>query len=273
MASDRLQLTAYNLLFDLNLYLYNKVGEEAYQIAVSGGSPTLLSKITLEHWLSTAKNWLKVEGIDGEIDTPYFELNQHRVSSQDAVLMNELALPLSDPLYIDAIDINADLNVSLRDMRTKVTFQTLFKIRSLNPIRIFGLNEIATKFCKEIQIIAPSWGSDKSINEMVKDVEIQFRDFARSFLQKASTQSYASTVSYEIHVKRVNAIQCQVIIKLNDLNITDMSKYAYGTACSKLARINYRLQHREIRWEYSTQFTPKDFGDVKIIGNIYVNSA
>lgn len=271
MASDKLQLIAYNLLFDLNLYLYNRVGEEACQIAVSGESPMLLSNITVRDWLSTAKNWLKLEGVYGEIEILHFKLNQHRISGQDAILMNELALPLSDPLYIDAIDIDADMNVTLRDPRTKVTFQTLFKIRSLNPIRIFGLNDIAVKFNKYVRTVAPSWGSYRPLNEMVKDVEIQFRNFARNFFQKISNQSYAGSVSYEIHVKRINAVKRQVIIRLDELNITDMSKYAHIATSSKFTRINYRLQDQEIKWEYSTPLTPEGI-EVKITG-IYVSPA
>ena len=217
MAADRLQFLAYNLLFDLNLFLYQRTGEEAYSIATFGENPQLLNRVALEDWLSTTKNWLKQEGVEAKVTIPYFKLSQHTASSRDVVLMIALGLPLSDTSYRGAIDIDANLNVSLRDVHTGVVFQTFFKLRALNPVRIFCLSEIAVNFCKELQIIAPSWASKARLNEIAEEVETKFMEFAESFLKRFSSQSYSTAISYVVYVRKINATQCQLKIILNDL--------------------------------------------------------
>lgn len=251
MAADKLQFIAYNLLLDLNLYLYQRAGEEAYNIAAIGETPHSLNGIYLQDWLSAAKNRLKQEGVAAEVEISYLKLSQHTTSNRDAVLMMALGLPLSDTSYMGAIDIDADLNVSLRDVQTGIVFQTFFKLKSLNPVRIYLLSEIATNFCKELQITAPTWTSKTNLNQVAEELGIRFTEFAKNFLKKFSSQAYLSELSYAIHVETVNATQCQLEIILKTLEITDMSNSAYVLIGSHLTHIIYRAPYQKTLWYYA----------------------
>jgi hypothetical protein len=270
-AADRLQFLAYNLLLDLNLCLYQRIGEEAYRIAALGGDPQLLNRVTLQDWLSTIKNRLAQEGVEAEATIPYFKLSRHTTSSRDVVLMTALGLPLSHPSYIGAIDIDADLNVSLRDVHTDVAFQTFFKLKAFNPVRIFWLSEIAVNFRRELQIIGPSWTSKTRLNEIAGMVEARFVEFAESFLQSYSSQACSIDLSYVIHVMKINATQCQLRIVLNDLEITDMGNYASVVIDSQLTRVVYKSLDKKVQWNYLGQFNIEDSNEAILAGRMNVS--
>lgn len=268
MAADRLQFLAYNLLLDLNLFLYQRTGEEAYHIATFGENPQLLNRVALRDWLSTTKNWLAQEGVEVEVTILHFKLSQHTTSNRDVVLMAALGLPLSDTSYMGAIDIDANLNVHLRDIHAGVVFQTFFKLRALNPVRIFRLNEIAVNFCKELHILAPTWTSKTRLNEIAGEVEARFMEFAESFLQRFSSQAYSTDISYVIHVSKINATQCQIRIILNDLEITDMNNFAYVLMDSRVTRVIYKSLYQKVQWIYSVKFNIEDSNEAVLAGRM-----
>lgn len=164
-----------------------------------------------------------------------------------------------------AIDIDADLNVSLRDVHTGVAFQTFFKLRALNPVRIFLLSEIAVNFYKELQIIAPAWTSKTRLNEIAGEVETRFIEFAESFL-KSSLQSCSTDISYVVYVKKIDVTQCQLRIILNALEITDMGIYAYVLMDSRLNHVIYKSPYQRVQWNYSAQSTLEGPNEVILSG-------
>jgi len=267
--ADRIQFLTYNLLFDLNQYLYQKIGEEAHLIANNGKPPNIsIENEELDEWVYQVKKWMNKEGLDAEIHVTNLQFFTYTNSDRDLILLSALNLPANDAFYNEAINIDANLAIRLKNTLKNTLSESFFKIKSLNPIRLFGLWKTATELYNETKTNAPSWSSGDSLNEIAKNTETKFKNFIKPLKEKLTSQSYKTEIHYQITARKLNPAQCQIDFNLNKINITDLGKYSYAIIDSNRLRITYRFQNLNFNYNYQTKITSENINEVTITGII-----
>jgi len=241
IAADRLELAAYNLLFDFNEYLHKKVGIELYLLAKNGESPDqLVYKLRTEDWIKTTETWLKVNGIVASIHIQDIRTKRHSTNDKrDLILMSALCIPQEFEFYEGAVDIDAIIATHLVDTSTQATLFVKFTIKSLHPVRIYDLYTVLGILCKRVTSEVRSWAKGTNTESIAFNLRKELRKFLVSFLNEISRSFYSGKVSYRIIVHRTSPVQYTINLHLMKIELTDTSKYAFVLINQRFARVSY----------------------------------
>jgi len=241
MAADRLELAAYNLLFDLNEYLHKKIGIELYLLAKNGENPNqLVYELSAAEWIKTAETWLKANGIAAFIVIQDIRTNRHTQNDKrDLILMSTLGIPQEFEFYEGAVDIDAVITTRLVDTSTQATFLVKFNIKSLHPVRIYDLCTMSGILCKRVTSEIRSWAKGTNAERIALNLKKELRKFLVSFLNGVSQSFYSGQVSYRIIVRKTSAVQYIINLHLMKIELTDMSKYAFVLIDKRFVRVSY----------------------------------
>jgi hypothetical protein len=253
MAADRLQLAAYNLLFDFNEYLHKKIGVELYLLAKNGENLDQLSRrLSVEEWIKTAETWLKGNGIAASIVVQDIHTNRHTPNNRrDLIQMSALGIPQEFEFYEGAVDINAVIAAHLIDTGTKATLYVKFNVKSLHPVRVYGLYTMSESLGKSITSKIRGWIKGTNAESIGLNLKRELRKFLVSFLNELSQSFYSGKISYQIMVRKISALQYTIDLYLTKIELTDISKYAFVLIEKRFVRVTY-ITNFKISLKYLT---------------------
>ncbi|MBS7643728.1 MAG: hypothetical protein QXR63_07220 [Candidatus Bathyarchaeia archaeon] len=253
MAVDRLQLTAYNLLFDFNEYLHKKVGIELYLLAKNGESLNQLNyRLSVEEWVKTTEAWVKGNGIIASIQVQDIQTNRHTPNKKrDLILMSALGIPQEFEFYEGAVDINAAITANLVDTGVKATLFVKFTVKSLHPVRVYSLYTISGSLCKSIASKIRGWTKGTNAESIALNLKKELREFLVSFLRELSQSFFSGKISYQIVVRKIGSLQYTVDLHLTKIELTDISKYAFVLIEKRFIRVSY-ITNFKITLKYLT---------------------
>jgi len=237
MASDRLQLAAYNVLLDLNRYLSRTTTEQIYLLTQEGQPITgLESRIRTDYWTERMGAYLKQDEVEATIVITNLEIVRHQ-SPRDLVQMSSLSLPAAHALFEGAVDINCDLSVTLKLSKPYASTHSSFKIRTLSPARIFGLLEQTEKLNELMQKELHDWPDGDQSQTVAERVASRLTESVERFYLSATKAGYSGRTRFSIDVTRSSTHRFDVQLKLEGSNITDLSEFSYALVDAKPRRI------------------------------------
>lgn len=261
-SADRVYKIAYNVFFDFNLHLSREAGRAASQICERGGDPgDLTSCLDLQNWLRLTYSWLNEEGLSSNLSVSRVQFYRHREGDpRDLVQLSQLGLPKEYAYYAGSINLDAVLLISIRDVRTGVSRETEFHVRSLCPIRIFLLKDLSYSFVAQVTENLGTWIRGRDAQDLAENISRSIVDRAENFFWDIRQGLFRGRCEYHVWVSRIGGSLFEVSISLNLVELTDMGEFSFVVSDSKRTRISFRL--RDIRTVFRCRLeSPSDGPD------------